>query len=208
MNSNEEEKVELYLAKQLENILMIYFPLIALLISTKSIIASCFFPTGYGYAFTTSFNIIVIGAVAINLKNFVYDNVFFMKNKNFYQIPSLVFGGGVSYLVSQKFIYLDLYTYASLIFITGSVTALLASVILSSLLIKIRFPIKSLFLFSVTSLGLWFVIDCLNSSVRSIAIPNFISLLVYSILTIATVFINFHVVSKYSIAEAIPPESF
>lgn len=192
MNEKKESEISSVISKQLMSISSIFAALIPFLLISKSLIAKSFFPAIYAEAFGNSFTIIMIGSVLLNIKNFVFDNIFHMKQKNLLQIPSLIFGAVASILASSVLLFkLNPYDYAASIFLVGAMASLMSSIFISSKLIKLCVSLKKLIFFGLTSLILFWVLLNVTKFGISLILPTTLLLFVNLIITLVAVYLNF-----------------
>lgn len=136
-NSGRLDEVRDSLAQQLALLVSIFLPGAVLLISTVDVIAKAFFREEFGATFAVVVPIVVIGAVAINIKFYIYDNVYHLFLKNIRQIATLLIGFLVSITIGLIFIPRYPEGGAALMFSAGGVSSLVMSVLLSRKYVKI-----------------------------------------------------------------------
>jgi glycosyltransferase involved in cell wall biosynthesis/O-antigen/teichoic acid export membrane protein len=140
------------LQRQLGLILAVALPAAAMLISTREVIALSLFPPAYHQSFQIAAPFVVLGAVAMNIKCFVYDNVFHLHLRNILQLPPLIAGalaGSVAaILLMPNWPVLG----AALTYVIGAATALAITIGLSARLTPITLPFRAIGVAAATSI--------------------------------------------------------
>ena len=136
----QREEAEYLLSTQMTYLLAIFLPGAAVLVGTRHLLARLLFPPSYEATFVAAIPLIVVGAIAINLKNFVYDNVFHIRSKNLRQVPTLAAGAAVSMAVGFFLLPRDPATGAAAMFASGAIVSLVMSVLYSRPLMRV--PIR------------------------------------------------------------------
>lgn len=118
-------------------IIAVSLPVAAALIASSKLIAAILVPPPYWDAIESALPIIVVGAIMLNIKNNVFDNVFHLAEKNYYQLPTIALGAGASLLFAFLSPHSDPYVAAALIFFSGSSTSLILAVAFSRLILAV-----------------------------------------------------------------------
>ena len=144
-NEGEIAEARDLLQRQMAYLLSLALPCAGILIASRDLIAEVFFPPAYFETFVTAIPVVALGAIALNLKHSVYDNIFHMHLRNFLQIPTLIVGACVTGGLGLWLLPDDPVLGAATMFAGGSVAALLTSAILSSSLLRIALPWRAIF---------------------------------------------------------------
>jgi O-antigen/teichoic acid export membrane protein len=162
-NQGRHDEVPRFLSRQMAHITAIALPAAGLFIGSRQVLASTFFPPGYYETFVAATPIIAFGAIALNVKNFVYDNAFYIKLKNVLQIPPLAVGAATSAILGVILLRNHPQIGPAIMFTAGSVTSLVATAFISRRLVAIPLPVSQLAV--STSLGLigWLATDRLQA---------------------------------------------
>ncbi len=143
-NDGQNENAQALLKGQISLILSVALPAAGILIASREVIATALFAPAYLYAFTVAIPLVALGSIALNLKNFVFDSVFHMHLKNFMQIPVLLAGAATSAVVGYLFVPSAPFFGAALMFATGAVVALMMDIWLTSRIMRIEIPWRSI----------------------------------------------------------------
>lgn len=122
----------------------IMLPAAGVLLAAGQTLSNTVLPESYAAAVHTSLPLVAIGAIALNIKTFAFDNIFHAYNKNYLQIPSLCVGacaGAATFSLTE---FQSPYAKAGLAFAVSSVTSLIIAVALSSTILKVTLPVKSI----------------------------------------------------------------
>jgi O-antigen/teichoic acid export membrane protein/glycosyltransferase involved in cell wall biosynthesis len=106
------------------------------LMASRKVLASTLLPPDYETAITIALPLVALGAIALNIKNFIYDNIFHLYKNNFLQVPTLAAGAVASVVVAWIFLPGQPFLGASAMFAAGSVTSLTCSVFLTRRLLS------------------------------------------------------------------------
>ncbi|WP_438749345.1 glycosyltransferase [Pararhizobium sp. O133] len=143
-NEGKTEKAQNLLSQQLALILSVFLPGAAVLIISVELIATVLFKPEFLPTFLTVTPLVVVGAMAINIKFFVYDNIYHMFLRNIRQIPTLVIGSAVSVVVGFLVVPVFPEYGAALMFASGSLASLAMSILLSYKLMRVPLPVSSI----------------------------------------------------------------
>lgn len=124
--------------KTLTLILAIALPGGLALIASRRTLAEVLLPTDYERAIVIALPLVAVGAVALNIKNFLYDNVFHLYKNNILQAPTLLAGALASMATAWFLLPQQPFLGASAMFAAGSVTALACSIIITNRLLSFR----------------------------------------------------------------------
>lgn len=199
-NQGRHDEVPRFLSRQMAHITAIALPAAGLFIGSRQALATVFFPPDYYDAFVTATPIVAFGAIALNVKNFVYDNAFYIKLKNILQIPPLAVGAAVSAGVGVLLLRGHPQMGAAIMFAAGSVTSLIATAIIVKRLVKIPLPLAQLAVAGSLGLVGWIVTDRLQA-VLSDSLPNYLILALQGGVGVAIILISARFTAKTDRAE-------
>ena len=143
-NDGQNENAQSLLKGQISLILSVALPAAGILIASREVIATALFAPAFLYAFSVAVPLVALGSIALNLKNFVFDSVFHMHLKNFMQIPVLLAGAVTSAVVGYLFVPREPFLGAALMFAAGAVVALMMDIWLTSRIMRIDIPWRSI----------------------------------------------------------------
>jgi hypothetical protein len=89
------------------------------------------------------------------VKNFVFDNIFFMYLRNVRQIPTLLVGAAVPVALAHWLFELDPVLGASVMFASGAVASLIMSIALTSGLLRVPVEWRAGLLVVISGFGAW-----------------------------------------------------
>lgn len=180
-NQGRHDEVPRFLSRQMAHISAIALPAAGVFIGSRYALASTFFPAGYYETFVTATPIVAFGAIALNIKNFVYDNVFYIRLRNILQIPPLAIGAAISAILGVTLLPHHPQLGAATMFALGSGSSLVASILFSRRLVTVPLPSRQL-LFS-TSLGVvgWVVTRSLHERLSS-SLPPYATLAILGVI--------------------------
>src|SRR5579859_51973 len=173
-NQGRHDEVPRFLSRQMAHITAIALPAAGLFIGSRQALATTIFPPDYYDAFVTATPIIAFGAIALNIKNFVYDNAFYIKLKNILQIPPLAVGAGISAILGVVLLRAHPLMGAAIMFAAGSIASLLATALLSRRLVDIPLPLKQLAASALLGVIGWGITDRLQAGLSTMLSPYLI----------------------------------
>lgn len=156
-NAGRRQEAGSLLSRQMACILAIALPAAGILIASRDVIARILFPPAYLDTFVTAIPWIAFGAITLNIKNFVYDNVFHMQLRNLRQLPSCIASVAVSAAVGLILIPSRPALGAAVMFASGSMAALMVSIASTWSLMPVRIPWPSILVATGAGLGVWAV---------------------------------------------------
>jgi glycosyltransferase involved in cell wall biosynthesis/O-antigen/teichoic acid export membrane protein len=156
-NAGRPQEAGRLLSRQMACILAIALPAAGILIASRGIIARILFPPAYLDTFVIAIPWVVLGAITLNIKTFVYDNVFHMQLRNLRQIPSAIAGAAVSAAVGLLLIPSKPVLGAAVMFASGSMAALMVSIALTWSLMPVRIPWLAIIVSAGAGVGVWAV---------------------------------------------------
>lgn len=136
-NEDNIDQAKAMLTQQMSLIVAAYLPTGAVIISIIDLIARILFKDAYYVVFMTATPIVVAGAIMLNLRMYVYDNVYFLCFRNVLQIPPLALGAMTSMAIGLPLVSRFPILGGSIMFASGSLVALLASIFFSGRLTRI-----------------------------------------------------------------------
>jgi glycosyltransferase involved in cell wall biosynthesis/O-antigen/teichoic acid export membrane protein len=154
-NNGQKEEAQRLLTLQMGYILALALPVGAALIVARAVIARVFFPASYQDVFVAAIPLIVVGTIALNIKNFVFDNVFHMHLRNLRQLPSMIVGAATAIVIGIVFLPLHPVLGAAGMFAGGSLAALATSAALSSSLMRVTVPWRSVGFSALLAIAVW-----------------------------------------------------
>lgn len=157
-NQGQLKELPAQISQQMAHILSISIPAAGVLIGLRDVIAQVVFPAAYAQAFHVAIPLVACGAIALNLKNFVYDNIFHLYLQNFRQIPTLVAGALATVFVGILLLPNSHLLGAGAMFAAGGVVSLAATVALTHPFARIPLPRKSLLRSLGIGVAVWAVI--------------------------------------------------
>ena len=143
-NEGKTQEARMLLSRQLAYLLAIALPAAGILIASRDVIAHIIFPPVYYDTFVAVIPLVALGAIALNLKNFVFDNIFHIYLRNFRQIPTLFAGAAVSLGLGLWLLPSGPATGAAFIFAGGGVVSLIMGVALTAPLMRIDMPWRTI----------------------------------------------------------------
>jgi glycosyltransferase involved in cell wall biosynthesis/O-antigen/teichoic acid export membrane protein len=170
-NAGRRQEAGRLLSRQMACILAIALPAAGILIASRDVIARILFPPAYLDTFVIAIPWIAFGAITLNIKNFVYDNVFHMQLRNLRQIPSCIVSVAVSAAVGLLLIPSKPALGAAVMFASGSLAALMASIALTWSLMPVRIPWLAILVATGAGLGVWAVGAGLEAALEDV-LPN------------------------------------
>ncbi|MGQ0486734.1 MAG: lipopolysaccharide biosynthesis protein [Hyphomicrobiales bacterium] len=132
------------LSQNLTLILAVALPAAGALIGSRSVLALVLLPAEYFDAMHYALPLVVVGAIALNIKNFIYDNIFHLYRNNLWQIPTLLAGAAATILTGLYALPKNVYWGAASMFAIGALTALAASIAVTLRFLEFKFPWKGL----------------------------------------------------------------
>jgi len=139
-NEGRHDRARKLLSRQSGLIIALALPALATLLAARDTIAAAVLPPDYRPVFVVAAPVVAAGAVLLNLKNFVYDNVFHLHLRNLRQVPTLLVGALVAVLLGLLLLPVHPVHGATVMWIGGAAASLLLSVALTSPLMRIPFP--------------------------------------------------------------------
>ena len=106
-------------------------PAAGALIASRNFIAELILPGIYHEAVRVALPLVAFGAIFMNLKNFCFDNIFHIYDKNYFQIPTLAIGASVSIATALFTPTEEPLISAASIYTFGALASLLSSIIIS-----------------------------------------------------------------------------
>jgi hypothetical protein len=188
-NLGRHEEVPRFLSRQMAHITGIALPAAGLFIGSRQALATTFFPLDYYDTFVIATPIIVFGAIALNIKNFVYDNAFYIRLKNILQIPPLAIGAAVSAGFGMLLLRDHPQMGAAIMFTSGSVTSLLATAVVARKLVAIPLPVAQLAVSGSLGIVGWFITDRLQASLSN-ALSSYLILTIQGVIGGATILLS------------------
>lgn len=143
-NENKFDEVATHVWNQACLIIAMSLPLASSIILYRNVFAKLFFPEPYWMAFSIAAPFVAVGAIALNLKNFVFDNVFHLHGKNLQQVPPLIIGSVISATVAFIAIPINPMLGASLTYMSSGLSALLVTALISQRIVRVKFDFKIL----------------------------------------------------------------
>jgi glycosyltransferase involved in cell wall biosynthesis/O-antigen/teichoic acid export membrane protein len=174
-NAGQRKQAGRLLSRQMAYILAIALPAAGTLMASRELIARVLFPPAYLDTFVIAIPWIALGAIALNIKNFVYDNILHMHLRNLRQIPSPLTGAAISAVVGLVMLPSDPASGAALMFASGSIAATIVSIALTRPLMRIRIPLPAIVVSAGIGLGVWGLEHGVNAALASV-LPNTILL--------------------------------
>ncbi len=132
------------LRRQLGFILAVALPAAAVLLSARDTIALALFPRAYFDSFQIAVPFVTLGAIMLNLKNFVYDNIFHLHLRNLLQAPPLIAGALAGSATGLLLMPVWPVLGAALTFAIGAATVLAVTVALSTPLMPVAVPWRAI----------------------------------------------------------------
>lgn len=175
-NEGRTEEARKILAQQLALILSVFLPGAALLVGTTDVIAKVLFKPELLPTFLTITPLVAFGAMAINIKFFVYDNIYHMFLRNIRQIPTLVIGSALSMVVGFLVVPTAPDYGAALMFACGSVASLVMSILMSRGLMHVPLLTGSILTSALLAAATYGVIRILKGDVLQGA-PDWLALI-------------------------------
>ena len=154
-NEGKKTQAQDVLSQQIAYLLSIALPAAGILIASRDVLARVLFPPAYLETFVVAVPLVAAGAIMFNLKNFVYDNIFHMHLRNLRQIPTLIAGAAVSAGFGLWLVPSHPQLGAAAMFAGGSATALAMSITLTSSLMRVHFPWRTLVVAAILGLCAW-----------------------------------------------------
>ena len=151
----QREDAQRLLSGQMSYLLAIFLPAAAILIGSRHALGRLLFPPEYSPTFVTAMPLIVTGAIAINLKHFVYDNIFHIRSKNLRQVPTLAAGAAVSIGIGLLLMPRDPATGAAAMFASGAIVSLVMSALFSRNLMRVPIHWTSVIASAGIALTVW-----------------------------------------------------
>ena len=133
-----------HIARQMAYILAIALPAAAVLIVARGTIGAVLLPPAFQATFVAVVPLIALGTIFLNLKNFVFDNIFHIHLKNMLQIPGLLAGAAASFLIGLWLIPLMHELGAAIMFAMGSLCALTVNLAFSNRLMRFDWPWRAI----------------------------------------------------------------
>lgn len=152
-NAGRRREAEEDLRRQFALIAAAFLPAAGTLMSARDTIALALFPEPYRAAFHDAVPWIALGAVALNLKYFVFDNLFHMHERNLGQIPTLIAGAGASAALGWLMIGSDPAVAAARMFAGGGVAALAVTIVMTRRFAPLAVPSRSIVVAAVLGLA-------------------------------------------------------
>lgn len=115
-------------------------PAAGVLIACRDFIADLILPEIYHEAIHVALPIVASGAIFMNLKNFCFDNIFHVFEKNYFQLPTLAIGAGVSIAVAFWSPTEHPLISIALIYASGALASLISSLIISRRFLVPKMP--------------------------------------------------------------------
>lgn len=137
-------EAKMQIARQMVYILAIALPAAAVLIAARQTIGHVLLPLPFQPTFVAVVPLIALGTILLNLKNFVFDNIFHIHLKNMLQIPGLLAGAAVSFLTGLWLIPLLQPLGAAIMFAVGSIVAFAVNLLFSSTLMRLVWPWRAI----------------------------------------------------------------
>lgn len=122
-------------------ILATTIPAAGVLIGSRDFIASLILPSAYHEAIHVALPYVAFGAICMNLKNFCFDNIFHIFEKNYYQLPTLALGAAASIVFAIWLPFEDQLISASAIYVSGALVSFVASVCVSRRFLQPQTPL-------------------------------------------------------------------
>jgi glycosyltransferase involved in cell wall biosynthesis/O-antigen/teichoic acid export membrane protein len=170
-NAGRHKEAESLLSRQMACILAIALPSAGMLMASRELIAEVLFPPAYLDTFVIAIPWIALGAIALNIKNFVYDNILHMHLRNLRQIPSPMAGAATSAVVGLLLLPSNPASGAAMMFASGSIAATVVSIALTRPLMPIRIPLLAIVVSTGIGLGVWGVGHGTNAVLTGV-LPN------------------------------------
>lgn len=174
-NEGKKAQAQKLLSQQIAYLLSIALPAAGILIASRDVLARVLFPPAYLETFVVAVPLVVSGAIMLNLKNFVYDNIFHMHLQNLRQIPTLIAGAAVSAGLGLWLVPSHPQFGAAAMFAGGSATALAMSVTLTYSLMRVHVPWRTLVVAAILGLCAWGAGESLKG-VLADKVPNVVIL--------------------------------
>jgi len=124
--------------------LALALPAAGALIGSRNLLASVLLPPDYFESIRHALPLVVVGAIALNVKNFIYDNIFHLYRNNLWQIPTLLAGAAATVLMGLYALPKSVYLGSSSMFAVGAITALAASIAVTSRFLSFPLPWRRL----------------------------------------------------------------
>jgi glycosyltransferase involved in cell wall biosynthesis/O-antigen/teichoic acid export membrane protein len=139
--------------RQLVYILAIALPAAAVLVVARQTIGHALLPPAFQTTFIAVVPLVATGTILLNLKNFVFDNIFHIHLKNMLQIPGLLVGAAASFLTGLWLIPLLQPVGAAMMFPVGSFCALTVNLLFSSKLMRLVWPWRAMLVALIAALA-------------------------------------------------------
>lgn len=185
LNDGRGAEARALLRRQLGFILAVALPATAMLLSARNVIALALFPLAYHASFEIAVPFIAVGAVMLNLKYFVYDNVFHLHLRNFLQLPPLVAGAVTGSATAMLLMPHWPLLGAALTYAMGAATVLGVTIALSTPLMPIAVPWRAIGAAAGTGFGAFASSELIKLTLSGA--PVLAVLLVQILLTIAAI---------------------
>lgn len=124
-------------------ILAVALPALAALVAARDLMAEVLLPPSYWPAVHIATPIIAVGAILLNLKNFAFDNIFHVRERNYLQLPTIASGAAASIAVAFWAPSPDPFVSAALIFLTGALVSMVLSALIGQRLLAVDLPWRS-----------------------------------------------------------------
>lgn len=131
VNEGQDAKARTMLGDQMTMLMAAFLPAGAILIASIDLVATTLFRPAFYPVFVSATPIVVMGAMMINIKLYVYDNVYFLYLKNMRQLFSLAAGAATSVVVGIWLVPLNPSLGGAMVFACGAFISLIVSILAS-----------------------------------------------------------------------------
>lgn len=121
-------------------IFAVALPAFSALVAARDLISEVLLPESYWPAVHVATPIVAVGAILLNLKNFAFDNIFHVRERNYLQLPTIASGAAASVAIAVWSPSADPFVSAALIFLTGALVSLTLAVIIGQRLLPMEMP--------------------------------------------------------------------
>lgn len=151
-----DEGAQIQLQRTFILILATTIPIAGILLAARNFLATLVLPSYYHEAITVVLPFVVFGSIMMNIKNFCFDNIFHIYQKNFYQLPTIAAGAFTSILAATIVPYDNPLIATSMIFISGATVSFVSSMFISRKFLKFQIPLIFIAIIMIISLAAYY----------------------------------------------------